>query len=281
VTVAGKSPVGNIECHPFLPDDILCNARAVVEYRKTLGGHDRGFKRSIVALQSPEVSEVAEGASLLVWDVEGALLRPALSDIMSVPVLPNNWAYRPNERLRLEARIQNGLSVLSELYPGIFEAFCATVTHLVFARCAGYTGGSISKRIGIIWLAPEAHWSTVFVAENVLHEFLHQALFLDEMVNGMFIGGAEQLNQDDALTISAVRRTRRGYDKAFHSAFVAYGLIRFYQRAGDSDHARDMVSPLLVCLDDLVDKRRMLTPHGEALLADLVGHCLRTACELQ
>jgi hypothetical protein len=83
-----------------------------------------------------------------------------------------------------------------------------------------------------------------------------------------------RLEQDDAKALSAIRRERRGYDKSYHSAFVAYGVATFYSALGDTNKAVAFIPSLLLCLEDLAAKERFLTAHGKELLRGLIREVL-------
>jgi hypothetical protein len=82
--------------------------------------------------------------------------------------------------------------------------------------------------MGAIWLGLDPNDEISDYAALILHEYVHQCLFLEDMVRSIFIGGKTDLAVPDALVTSALRRTPRGYDKSFHSAFVAVTLSRLY-----------------------------------------------------
>ena len=61
---------------------------------------------------------------------------------------------------------------------------------------------------------------------------------------------------------------RRGYDKSFHSAFVALVLARFYRRLGMKVKAKQPLTPLWTTVSELVENTTFLTPHGRNVLCD-------------
>ena len=183
-------------------------------------------------------------------------------------------AYPLGERDTIARAFEAAMATFAEWLPETFASFVAMTGFVILARRAGYSGGTVSNRIGLIWLAPEADWTIEHWVENLVHEFVHNALFLEDMVHGVLVAGADRLEQPDALAISAIRQVRRGYDKAYHSGFVSVTLVEFYERLGMSQRGRPFVSPLLVCVEDLVRQRAFATPHGCALLDELAATTL-------
>lgn len=47
-------------------------------------------------------------------------------------------------------------------------------------------GGSVSGCIGMVYLCPKHDWKPTFYAEMLVHEYVHNRLFVDGMVNGIF-----------------------------------------------------------------------------------------------
>lgn len=46
----------------------------------------------------------------------------------------------------------------------------------------------LSSAVGLIWLDPSkgGDWSVPFLAEQIVHEYIHTTLFIAEMVPGMY-----------------------------------------------------------------------------------------------
>ena len=89
------------------------------------------------------------------------------------------------------------------------------------------------------------------------------------MVNTIFSATVSRMAEEDALVTSTILRRRRGYDKAFHSAFVAAVIMQMYGRLGRSEPARASLQPALLTAAELRERPQFLTPHGIELLNEL------------
>jgi hypothetical protein len=210
-----------------------------------------------------------------VWDAGSTDFSTTLSTVMGLESVPDGWAYSFEEQKYHEQKIREGLGIFQSKFPLTYQAFCTLVPFLLIARRDGYGGGGVSNRVGIIWLSPYDSTTSVEHAENLLHEFIHQALFLEDMVNTVFPFNALVMDESSNQALSAVRRTKRGYDKSFHSAFVAYGIVEFYNKLGDFERVAHYLAPLLTCLDELIQHPNMLTENGQRQLNALVVASLK------
>jgi hypothetical protein len=81
--------------------------------------------------------------------------------------------------------------------------------------------------IGATLVVPAEHWHENDVAEGLIHEFTHTALFLDERVKGHFRAGA-----DEVLLDSAIRKDERTLPAVVHSLLVATEILSWRQAQG-------------------------------------------------
>jgi hypothetical protein len=139
--------------------------------------------------------------------------------------------------------------------------------------------GSHSASIGFLWINPKSNWSAVYFAEIVFHELLHNILFLEDLTRGV-MPDMELLEREDTRAYSAVRKTLRYFDSAFHASYVAAGMLCFHQRLAELGqpgqiekiadllkHGRLGVADLKrVALRQADAGRPILTPNGEELL---------------
>lgn len=79
-------------------------------------------------------------------------------------------------------------------------------------------GGSTSKTIGKIWLAPSAKLGVRDYVELLIHELTHNMLFVDELNHRHF--EYSNMHKEPYFAQSAILNSRRPLDKVFHSIFV-------------------------------------------------------------
>ena len=262
------------------PDRVHRCMAAVQDYARSHAGIEApkpGFWEAIRALQHRDIpAERQDTTPGIVW-FEGPhdALAPALSMLMGgVDAASEAGAYGTSERPSLETAARRTLRQFSGQFPRTYDTFREVIAFLVLARQPGYSGGTVSSRIGLIWLAPEISWSADAWLENIVHEYVHNCLFLEDMVAGIFVAGCDRLEREDALAISAIRHVKRGYDKSYHSAFVSYAIIELYLALRKDEAAASFIDPLILCLDDLIRARRFATAHGVELLVELAERVL-------
>ena len=244
---------------------------------------DVSFCRAICELQSPEVTVApAHGRQLFIWDrYDAAGVSAALCDSMAVETLPPGCAYTHAERRLSLPVVRDGLRQFRRCFPESFAAFCEAVPFLLMAkRDDGHLGGSVSGRIGFLWLAPSPNWSGQDCGERLWHEYLHHALFLEDMVNTVFVRDPCAMSEPENRVPSAVLGAARRYDRSYHSAFVASGLIEYRARLSDIDGARAVFPRLWPCLDALATKQEVLTDNGADQLDRLIDTVFRQAEQL-
>lgn len=220
-------------------------------------------------LQHADLSSSLSSKTEHVW-YEGAhdQFVPALGSLMGgVSAEVEAIVYERHVRPLLLERFFLAMALFEQRFPDTFSLFNILIRYVVFAGRVGYSGGTVSNRIGLIWLAPTCDWSVEQWLENLVHEFVHNALFLEDMVHGVLVAGGDRLEAPDALAMSAIRQEKRGYDKSYHSAFVSLAIIELYEGLDRFDLGEPFLSPLIVCLGDVVQLRQFATPNGQDLLA--------------
>ena len=124
---------------------------------------------------------------------------------------------------------------------------------------------------------PDSDWTTEYYAEMLVHEFVHNSVFLEDMVRGI-MPEPELLERNEALSVSAIRQTRRPYDKAYHSACVTAAIMYYYR--SDWQYRQSLSTPHPLCGEQLMSyiattqplKSRglnLLTDNGREIIQDL------------
>jgi hypothetical protein len=201
--------------------------------------------------------------------------------LMTVDEMPSTWRYSDQERTDVSGKMKQAIECLREVDEPLSSALHAVVATFLFARRDHFGGGSVSHLIGPIWFGPSSSWTEIDYAENVVHEFVHQCLFLDEMVNTVFSATVPRMAQQDALVTSTILRRRRGYDKAYHSAFVAAAVMQLDLELGQRTRARHHLEAVEQTIAELYERDRFLTDHGRMLLDQLSGSAQQLRADLE
>lgn len=227
------------------------------------------YLTAISRLQGPSVAwDSTRAKPLISFAGSDTHVESVVRHIMAAPdikVLP----VPPESQMKLRRSIEHGLASIANLDVEVSSAIDWCVGSFPCAFVDGIDGGSISSLIGVIWLGVEVDTEPAAIGELILHEYVHQSLFLEDMVRGVFVGGEQELAAPEALVITAIQKRPRGYDKGFHSAFVALSLARYWQALASADKAKAYFEPAKRTLEDLISKQGNLTPYGQELLKRL------------
>ncbi|REH88675.1 hypothetical protein DOS83_13985 [Staphylococcus felis] len=115
--------------------------------------------------------------------------------------------------------------------------------------------------MGLIWLNPQKDWSIIQYAESVYHEFIHQSIFLDDMVNSMF-PDANACATEDALVTSTVLKIKRPLDRSYHAAGVSIGIMHLYYLFNDINNSTLYMKDLQVTLNEINERTKYLGEQG-------------------
>jgi len=179
-------------------------------------------------------------------------------------------------RKEFEHSINRAISIIQDVNPGLYQLLNSIIGTIAVYSIAERDGGSISNGIGLIWLSPQREWDEEYYGEMLIHELIHNCIFLEDMVRGV-MPNTDLLGIEDALSISAIRQTRRPYDKAFHSACVVAGIMYYYFMLGKLEKASEYRASLLTTLDSLqisyerlrAKEQSVLSPNGYEILKEL------------
>jgi hypothetical protein len=264
------------------PERVASNLDAVNRFAADNGHRSNGSCAwsSLRFLQHQDLpsNQREQGHPEVVWFCQSAQasheFTPALKSLMGDVQIPVNHAFSVNEQALFHSRYEASADRFISLFPELYESFSTLIRYVIFAKRDGYSGGTVSSRIGLIWLSPTTEWSDDEWLENLIHELVHNALFLEDLVHSIFSVGSSRLQQPDALALSAIRQVKRGYDKSYHSAFVSQTLIEYYLAIEKPEKAITFVYPLIICLDDLRKNTLLVSEHGKELLINLSRNAL-------
>lgn len=180
----------------------------------------------------------------------------------------NKHVYPIEERELVTYKINKAMDLLYMLNPNLGELVFKHLGTVVFAKKAGLGGGSISNLLGLLWLNPPKKWSVVDYAEALYHEFIHNSLFIDDMVNGIF-PEPERCLEPEALTISTILKIKRPIDRSFHAANVAIGIMHFYYLLGDNEKMYQYKNDLNLTLTELNARKEYFGECGLQILEQM------------
>jgi hypothetical protein len=270
--------------------DVRTNMLSLIQFasdaRDPIRCERKAYFESLNRTQQYQIRVSTDEEPLLDFSPDHPTTRSLLGSLQRSPDFENPNNVRPvldRDVGAIAKNLQHASLLLQRYCPELAQIFKDLVSWIIVIDKEEYFGGSFWYALGAIWISPHANWHVTDYAENLLHETVHQALFLDDMVRGLFAVSSSELSADSALVTSSIRRTKRPYDYAFHGAAVCVSLLDFHENCGDSAHAIELCTPLIGTLVELDEKRHFLSPRGGEVLEDMM-QCVaasRTVAALQ
>lgn len=207
-------------------------------------------------------------------EVEVRLLLPLLTGIMGGEFPPSFSTIEEQVCRKYVDHALAGEAHWNRLFPEDFSCYSDLVRYVIYAYRDTYSGGSVSNAIGWVWLSPQADWVAHDYSENLIHEYTHNVLFLEEMVNTLFSVSASVMAQPENRVVSAIRRVPRFFDQTYHAAAVAIVLAEFAIHENRIRDARILIHGLLPSLDAMREKRSLMSENGYDLLLEMISRGL-------
>ena len=167
-------------------------------------------------------------------------------------ILNGNHIFSRREQKKITEKTAEAMKFIRQADSVLYKSMLQVVACIGYYKAAekGHLGGTVSSAVGLIWLDPSkgGDWSIPFLAEQIVHEYIHTTLFIAEMVRGMY---TDVSLVPKSMVVSAIRRQKRGYDKSFHAAYVAAGLVAFHAETGSIRRANELAQYLNQSVHDL------------------------------
>ena len=250
---------------------VISNMRLAVTHLTGTSVHDSGLKEAFIdamnATQSTSIKSQTDDVYLEFDNPDLVALLVERSVFSELEAAGQAHLLNSEERAQCSKTIEAAKDLLGKAVPDLYYLVTQVIGSVAAYKIPERDGGSVSCCIGLIWLSPRPEWTAIHFAEMLVHEFIHNSVFLEDMVRGI-MPTPSLLEHQDALTVSAIRRTRRPYDKAFHSACVAAGIMYYYASIGRTADAKTRFDALRRTVDDLHDRDRALRAQGQDLLTE-------------
>lgn len=215
-----------------------------------------------------------------ILDAHFPAIRPVLAGIMGGELPPSYRSVDSADFSRFSMLAEQAEAEWQLRWPSDFRAYDNLIGWVIYAYRDDYSGGSVSNCIGWIWFSPDSEWTRLNFLENLVHEYTHNVLFLEEMVGTLFSVSAAVMAEPENQVVSAIRKVPRFFDQAYHAAAVALVLAELYVELGDQEKAITFIEGLLPSLDALKEKREVMTDNGRVLLREMIDRALELYDEL-
>lgn len=180
-------------------------------------------------------------------------------------LLDDKHLFRNEERNEIEKKMKEALELLNKLHPSLYELINLLVGTFIFIKKEGFGGGSVSNTIGLIWLNPQKDWTVYDYAESIYHEFIHQSIFLDDMVNCIF-PDPSACEKEEAQVKSTILEIKRPLDRSFHAAGVAIGIMHMYYLLGEKEKSMQYIDNLKITINEINERTQFLGEQGLIIL---------------
>lgn len=144
---------------------------------------------------------------------------------------------------------------------GSQAVLCALIRNILVVKAPLFA--SHPCLLGMVVVGPTPYLDEVDLTTLLLHELVHQAIFLHEMLDPLFRSATRA---ELPLAYNPLLDAARPIDMCFHAAFVSYVVARVYAESGRSAEAAALLAPLGRCLRVLGEGSNALTPRGKAYL---------------
>lgn len=182
-------------------------------------------------------------------------------------LVDNQHIYNEEEQEEIENRIQKALNLIKLLHKDLYELIETIVGSFLILKKKNFGGGSVSNILGMIWLNPQKNWSVIDCAEAIYHEFIHQSIFLDDMINSIF-PDANACAEDDALVTSTILKRKRPLDRSYHAAGVSLGVMHLYYMLHDKKGSYQHFDDFKTTIEEINQKTQYLDEHGKYILGE-------------
>lgn len=191
--------------------------------------------------------------------------------------LPAIKPFSVSEISEVTAAIEESLDLLAKINDDLRATFDLLVRTLLIVRIPAF--GGRSDALGLVMAGPEADWSRLEIAELLWHEAVHQAVFLEDLVNPLFSTGEDQLVTPEARVHNPLLGTDRSLDLAFHGAAVSTAILDLHLRAASHRKVLLLLPGLALTIHQLTARRHFMTERGGEILDELVSAVRTIAAE--
>lgn len=253
-------------------DHIISNMDKLIKVYKSESAHHNNrkslFFEVINSIQNSNIPFEKDNVIIDFYNED--LLNHLITDGMmdTNDTIDNNHIFSNEDQTIIKNNINKAFQLIEILQPELHTLMQQLIGTIVCFRKKGFGGGSVSSLIGTIWLNPMAKWNVVDYAEALYHEFIHNSLFLDDMINSIF-PDTKIITTDEALVTSTILKRKRPLDRSFHSAAVAIGLMHYYHLLSDYNKIVTFIEPLQKTIQEMNDKQKYLGEQGKNILSEM------------
>lgn len=148
----------------------------------------------------------------------------------------------------IREKLMCGLIYLRDKSENHYDLFNLVISDFIIAPSerARARAGSASSAPGCIWIADIQRYQPWEVAEILVHELVHNLVFLDELVKGHY--DYEKISKIENYATSSILKIPRPFDKVLQSVIVATEILLYRKRVvcPKRTHRVHPPSPILI-----------------------------------
>ncbi|XP_046558945.1 uncharacterized protein LOC124267985 [Haliotis rubra] len=271
---------------PFRRDVNLMNQRLAVKgFRGTEVSESEAKKAFFQDIQQiqPIHLPVKEDEIVLVFNDEDIADWLNVTGVMSLSpsyMTSKKYIFTGEEQRKISTTVHAAFRMINNTHPELYDSMTQMISCIAFYKQEHKINlaGGVRSALGMFWMDPSVgrEWGVPFMAEQIVHEFTHNALNYAEFVHGTY-------NDKSALgkveVKSAIRLVPRPYDKSLHAAYVSAVLVTFHSRTGYVERAAQLAGTLPQAVRDLatVDaEKHVLDGSGRAIVKFLTDYMYLT-----
>jgi hypothetical protein len=169
------------------------------------------------------------------------------------------------------AQIDDAIALIEQFHDGY-----ATVVHDLLCTVVVGTGvkslsASLAHQIGTAFINPQRGWTVLDMAEQLLHESIHEAQYLDQMVHDWYTRPFHELIDSGIVATSPIRRVARPIPFVLQAATVGVAIMDLLSWSGSAAAASDMCGHLAQSLASVKQHEDLLSERGRQVLDELAA----------
>ncbi len=187
-----------------------------------------------------------------------------LDDLGQGSVISSGNSFAPSI---IHEKLMCGLVYLKDKSPDHYDLFNLVISDFIVAPSERARAGSTSSAPGCVWIADIERYQSWEVAEILVHELVHNLVFLDELVKSHY--DYELITKKENYATSSILKVLRPVDKVLHSIIVATEILLYRERIGSTKitHRVHPPTPLLIeQLENSLQSMRILLSRKPAVL---------------
>lgn len=261
-------------------ETIRANARALAEYAGLGDGIWAGsFKRGLVAaldrvqaLPTP-IGEDEQRPRVIFVDGQGDALGRLIDEFRDPQAAGGNHPEPLPEagRAAITSQIDSAIAMIEEFHDGYAAVVHDLLCTVILGTGVKSVSASLGHQIGTAFINPQQGWTVLDMAEQILHESIHEAQYLDQMIHEWYARPFHELLASDVLVTSPIRRVPRPVPLVLQAATVGVAIMDLRSWSGAMEAASEMCGHLAQSLGGVKQHEDLLSDRGRQVLHELAA----------